>query len=217
VLPVVTDVSSAEAIDALAAKAFDTFGAVHVLCNNAGVGGGGPIAELTVNDWEWVLGVNLWGVIHGHRAFLPTMLASGEPGHIVNTASMAGMIAGPMMGPYNAAKFAVVAITETLRAELEASGANVSCSVLCPGFVNTDIMDSARNRPSELGGRDTIADPSQRAAFKAMLEAGRQPAEVAEMVERGIREDKLHIFTDEAMGMLFEARAERILEGFKHV
>jgi NAD(P)-dependent dehydrogenase (short-subunit alcohol dehydrogenase family) len=217
VLPVVTDVADGTAIDALAAKAFDTFGAVHVLCNNAGVGGGGPIAELTTNDWEWVLGVNLWGVIHGHRAFLPTMLASGEPGHIVNTASMAGMFAGPMMGPYNATKFAVVAITETLRAELEMTGANVSCSVLCPGFVNTDIMDSARNRPADLAGREMVVDEAQRAGFKAMLESGRQPAEVALMVERGIRENRLHIFTDEAMGALFEQRAQRILAEFKRV
>jgi len=220
VLPVVTDVASGESIDALAAKAFDTFGSVHVLVNNAGVGGGGPIAELTTNDWEWVLGVNLWGVIHGNRAFLPTMLASGEPGHIVSTASMAGMMAAPMMGPYNATKFAVVAIMETLRAELELTGANVSCSVLCPGFVNTDIMDSARNRPAALAGRPDAtagADPEQRAAFKAMLEGGRQPAEVALMVERGIRENRLHIFTDESMGALFEARAQRILEEFKRV
>jgi NAD(P)-dependent dehydrogenase (short-subunit alcohol dehydrogenase family) len=217
VLPVVADVASGESVDALAAKAFDTFGAVHVLCNNAGVGGGGPIAELTTNDWEWVLGVNLWGVIHGLRAFLPTMLAGGEPGHIVNTASMAGMIAGPMMGPYNATKFAVVAISETLRAELDMTSARVGVSVLCPGFVNTDIMDSARNRPASLAGRDTPADPEQRAAFKSMLESGRQPAEVAEMVERGIRENKLYIFTDESMGAFFEARAQRIIEAFKTV
>ena len=132
VLPVVADVAAEAAMDDLAAKAFDEFGKVNVVCLNAGVGGGGPIAELGTKDWEWVLGVNLWGVIHGLRAFLPTMLQSGEPGHIVSTASMAGMMAGPMMGPYNATKFAVVAIMETLRAELEMTGANVSCSVLCP-------------------------------------------------------------------------------------
>ena len=217
VLPVVTDVADGAAFDALATKTFDELGAVHVLCLNAGVGGGGPIAELTTNDWQWVIGVNLWGVIHGLRAFLPTMLASGEPGHIVSTASMAGMFAGPMMGPYNATKFAVVAIMETLRAEMEMTDAPVSCSVLCPGFVNTDIMDSARNRPAALAGRDTPGDPEQRAAFKSMLEGGRQPAEVALMVERGIRENRLHIFTDEAMGALFEQRAQRILAEFSRV
>src|SRR4051794_5426699 len=134
VLPVVTDVADGSSVDALAAKAFDTYGAVHVLCNNAGVGGGGPLAQLTTQHWEWVLGVNVWGVIHGLRAFLPTMIESGEEGHIVNTASMAGMIAGPMMGPYNATKFAVVAISETLHAEMTMNSTNIGVSVLCPGF-----------------------------------------------------------------------------------
>jgi NAD(P)-dependent dehydrogenase (short-subunit alcohol dehydrogenase family) len=217
VLPVVTDVASGEAIDALAAKAFDTFGAVHVLCNNAGVGGGGPMHELTTNDWQWVIGVNLWGVIHGIRAFLPTMLASGEEGHIVNTASMAGMIAGPMMGPYNATKFAVVAITETLNAELSLMDADVSASVLCPGFVNTDIMTSGRNRPAELAGRDTNATPDQAAAFKAMLESGKQPAEVALMVEDAIRNKRPYIFTDREFLPTFEARVANIVSHFPKV
>ena len=217
VLEVVTDVASAESFDALAAKAFDAFGSVNVLCLNAGVGGGGPIAELTTNDWQWVLGVNLWGVIHGLRAFLPTMLASGEPGHIVSTASMAGMMAGPMMGPYNATKFAVVAIMETLRAELDMTGAAVSCSVLCPGFVNTNIMDSARNRPADLAGRpDALdaADPDQRAMFKAMLEGGKQPHEVARMVEAAIRSKQLHIFTDDQFLPPFQARVQTIVDSF---
>ena len=214
VLPVVTDVASGESVDNLAAKAFDAYGAVHVLCNNAGVGGGGPMHELTTNDWQWVLGVNLWGVIHGIRAFLPTMLSSGEEGHIVNTASMAGMIAGPMMGPYNAAKFAVVAISETLHAELSASGANVSVSVLCPGFVNTDITDSARNRPPSLPGRDMVIDPEARVAFKAMLESGKQPAEVAAMVENAIRNRRQYIFTDRQFLPTFEMRVRNIVDHF---
>jgi NAD(P)-dependent dehydrogenase (short-subunit alcohol dehydrogenase family) len=217
VTPVVTDVADEAAWDSLAAKVFDEYGAVNVLCLNAGVGGGGPIHELTTNDWQWVLGVNLWGVIHGLRAFLPTMITSGEPGHVVSTASMAGMLAGPMMGPYNATKFAVVAIMETMRAEMEMLGTNISCSVLCPGFVNTDIMDSGRNRPSSLPGREMPVDEERRAGFKAMLESGRQPDEVARMVERGIRENRLHIFTDEGMGALFEARAHAIIDEFKRV
>src|SRR4051794_21086008 len=215
VLPVVADVSSGESVDALAAKAFDTFGAVHVLCNNAGVGGGGPIAELSTNDWQWVLGVNLWGVIHGLRAFLPTMIASGEEGHIVNTASMAGMIAGPMMGPYNATKFAVVAISETLSAELAASAPQIGVSVLCPGLVNTDIITSDRNRPKDLaGGRQTPVDPAARESFAAMLAGGKQPAEVALMVERAIRDRALHIFTDRDFLPIFEDRAQRIIGAF---
>jgi NAD(P)-dependent dehydrogenase (short-subunit alcohol dehydrogenase family) len=215
VLPVVTDVADGTSIDALAAKAFDTFGAVHVLCNNAGVGGGGPIHELTTNDWQWVLGVNLWGVIHGIRAFLPTMLSSGEEGHIVNTASMAGMIAGPMMGPYNATKFAVVAISETLHAELQMTGGGkVGVSVLCPGFVNTDITTSGRNRPASLPGREVIPAPEAASAFKTLLESGKQPAEVALMVERAIRNRELHIFTDRQFLPPFEDRAQRIISSF---
>ena len=214
VLPVVTDVGSGDSVDALAAKAFDTFGAVHVLCNNAGVGGGGPIAELTTKDWKWVLDVNLWGVIHGIRAFLPTMLSSGEEGHIVNTASMAGMMSGPMMGPYNATKFAVVAISETLHAEMTMEGGRIGVSVLCPGFVNTDIMDSARNRPAELAGRQAAPDPEQRAAFKSLLESGKQPDEVALMVEAAIRAKQLHIFTDRQFLPAFEERVQRIVASF---
>jgi NAD(P)-dependent dehydrogenase (short-subunit alcohol dehydrogenase family) len=215
VLPVVTDVADGASIDALAAKAYDTFGGVHVLCNNAGVGGGGPMHELTANDWQWVLGVNLWGVIHGIRAFLPTMLESGEDAHIVNTASMAGMIAGPMMGPYNATKFAVVAISETLNAELQLSGSKVGVSVLCPGFVNTDITTSARNRPASLPGREApVADPEATASFKALLEAGKQPAEVALMVERAIRNRELYIFTDRQFLPPFEGRVQTIVGSF---
>jgi len=212
VLDVVTDVSSAESIDELAAKAFDTFGAVHVLCNNAGVGGGGPIAELGTKDWEWVLGVNLWGVIHGHRAFLPTMLASGEEGHIVNTASMAGMICGPMMGPYNASKFAVVAITETLRAELEMTGAKVSASVLCPGLVNTDIINSGRNRPAELAGWEQEAPSEMAEMFRQRFAEATPPARVAEIVEEGIRENRLHLFTDQEFRAIFEMRVAGIVD-----
>lgn len=214
VLPVVTDVASGESIDALAAKAFDAFGNVHVLCNNAGVGGGGPMSELTINDWQWVLGVNLWGVIHGIRAFLPMMLESGEEGHIVNTASMAGMISGPMMGPYNATKFAVVAVTETLQAELGMTDGKIGASVLCPGFVNTDITTSGRNRPETLKGRDFTPEPEQAAAFKSLLEGGKQPHEVALMVEDAIRNRRPYIFTDRQFLPLFQDRVQRIVDCF---
>ena len=214
VLPVVTDVADGASIDALAAKAFDTFGAVHVLCNNAGVGGGGPMAELTTNDWQWVIGVNLWGVIHGIRAFLPTMLESGEEGHIVNTASMAGMIAGPMMGPYNATKFAVVALSETLHGELSMTGARIGVSVLCPGFVNTDITTSSRNRPAELAGTEFAPDPDQAEMFRQLLANGKQPAEVALIVEQAIRDRQLHVFTDREFLPPFQARVQTIIDSF---
>src|SRR4051794_31634963 len=117
VLAVRTDVSNGDEVDALAQAAVDAFGAVHVVCNNAGVGGGGPMQTLTTADWQWVLGVNLWGVIHGVRAFLPILLEQDEA-HVINTASMAGLVSGPFMGPYNTSKFAVVGLSETLYKEL---------------------------------------------------------------------------------------------------
>lgn len=215
VLPVVADVASGESVDELARKSFDAFGAVHVLCNNAGVGTGGPIAELGTTDWQWTLGVNLWGVIHGIRAFLPTMLTSGEPGHIVNTASLAGLFSAPMMGPYNASKYAVVAISEALRSELAMTGANVSVSVLCPGFVNTDIMNSSRNRPNELAGYTpaSATDPEMAEMVRQRFEAAMRPDQVAEIVERGIREDELYLFTEGAEFVdILQARFDAIIE-----
>jgi short-subunit dehydrogenase len=142
------------------------------------------------------------------------MLESGEEGHIVNTASMAGMISGPMMGPYNATKFAVVAISETLHAEMAMNGSPIGVSVLCPGFVNTDITTSARNRPAALAGRDVVAAPEQAAMFKQLLESGKQPAEVAVMVEAAIRAKRLHIFTDDQFLPPFQARVQGIIDSF---
>ena len=214
VLPVVTDVASGESIDALAAKAFDTFGAVHVLCNNAGVGGGGPIAELTTNDWKWVLDVNLWGVIHGIRAFLPTMVQTGEEGHIVNTASIAGMITAPGLGAYHASKFGVVAISETLHDELTLADSRIGVSVLCPGMVNTNIDSADRNRPADLRGASLQPTPAERADFKARLEAGMQPSQVARLVEDGIRNRKRYIFTGREFLPAFEARVRTIIDAF---
>ena len=206
VLAVPTDVSDGAAVDALAAAAGDR---VHVLCNNAGVGGGGPLQEITAAEWEWVLGVNLWGVIHGIRAFLPGMYAHGEPAHVVNTASMAGLVSGPMMGPYNASKYAVVAISETLRREAE--GTNVGVSVLCPGWVNTRIHESGRNRPESAGpGREI--DPVRRAEMAKVLAAGLDPSAVAERVERAILHDEFWILTHPEMVPFVRGRAEEILQ-----
>ncbi len=149
VLAVVTDVSKAESVEALAQKTLDAFGAVHIVCNNAGVGNPAvPIWENTLADWQWVLGVNLWGVVHGIRTFVPILLRQGEPGHVVNTASMAGLTSTARLGIYCASKHAVVAISETLHAELAAINSAVKVSVLCPSFVKTNIADSSRNRPA---------------------------------------------------------------------
>lgn len=216
VLPVVTDVSDGDAVDRLADAAEAEFGAVHLLCNNAGVGGGGPIAQLTTTDWQWVLGVNLWGVIHGLRAFLPRMLASGEEGHVVNTASVAGLVAGPMMGPYNASKFAVVAISETLRAEMALSDAPIGVSVLCPSWVSTNIADAVRNRPESLGGpaaQAGVGDETMRQMIRDVIASGMAPADVAAKVEEGVRANRLHILTDDAFLPNVEARMRAILTG----
>ena len=151
-LAVRVDVSDLGQVRALADRAFAHFGAVHVLCNNAGVALHGAIQDATHRDWEWVLGVNLWGVIHGLEAFLPRMIAQGQPGHIVNTASMAGLIASQGLGVYNASKYAVVGISETLVKDLRPHGIGVS--VLCPMGVSTRIRESARNRPARLRNED---------------------------------------------------------------
>ena len=140
VLAVLTDVAQAADVEALAHKTLDAFGAVHLLCNNAGVGAGTSIWESPIADWEWVMGVNLWGVIHGVRVFVPIMLAQDTACHIVNTASMAGLVSGSGLGVYRVTKHGVVTLSETLYHELVQRGAKVKVSVLCPGYVNTRIM-----------------------------------------------------------------------------
>jgi len=150
VLAVQTDVADGASVEALARQSYATFGAVHILCNNAGVSLGGPLWLASEADWSWLLGVNLWGVVHGLRAFLPRMLAGGEAGHVVNTSSLSGLIAPPGGGVYAASKFAVVGLTESLAQELAASGAPIGVSLLCPAGVATAIMDAERNRPAGL-------------------------------------------------------------------
>jgi NAD(P)-dependent dehydrogenase (short-subunit alcohol dehydrogenase family) len=213
VLPVVTDVSDGGSVDALAKAADAAFGPVHLLCNNAGVGAGGLLSELTTADWQWVLGVNLWGVIHGTRAFLPGMLAHGQAGHIVNTASLAGHVAGPFMAPYSASKFAVVALSETLHHEMAMGQAAIGVSVLCPGWVNTSIHRSERNRPEALGGGAGAADDPRAALLSGVLESGLAPARVAELVEGAVREGRFYVFTHPELMPAVAARAERILAG----
>ena len=197
VIGVPTDVSKLVAVEALARAAVDRFGAVHVVHNNAGVVVSGPVEELTIADWEWVLGVDLWSVIYGIKVFLPLIKQAGE-GHIVNTASTAGLQASSGIAPYNVAKFGVVGLTETLRKELENTDSSVSASVLCPGAINTQIVHSKRNRSAESAkdhqGSETEANFEKNAG--ALLEnMGKDPAEVAEMVVNAIRHDEFWILT----------------------
>jgi NAD(P)-dependent dehydrogenase (short-subunit alcohol dehydrogenase family) len=195
------DVANGEQMDALAGEVEAEFGGVHLLFNNAGVGSAGLIWENTVADWQWVLGVNLWGVIHGMRAFVPRMLAAAtaDPayrGHIVNTASMAGLLNPPTSGVYNVSKHAVVSLSETLHHDLALVGEQVRCSVLCPFYVPTGIHQSHRNRPQELANA-TKATASQLMAqamtSKAVTSGKISAAEVASMTFDAIRESRFYI------------------------
>jgi NAD(P)-dependent dehydrogenase (short-subunit alcohol dehydrogenase family) len=193
------DVTDPEQMDALARVALDAHGAVHVFCNNAGVGGGGLSWETPLSTWEWVLGVNLWGVIHGIRTFVPILLQQDEA-HIVNTASVAGLVASPFMGAYNASKHAVVGISETLHHEFAITGAAARVSVLCPGWVNTGIAMSDRNRPAHLAGPEPSAEEAaqgetMRGMLQSMLDNGMSPDRVAEQVFDAVRDERFWILT----------------------
>ncbi|NLD55503.1 MAG: SDR family oxidoreductase [Burkholderiaceae bacterium] len=191
------DVSVGSDVERLARRAREAFGRTDLLFNNAGVGSGGLIWENTERDWQWVLGVNLWGVVHGIRAFVPDMLARPGAGHVVNTASVAGLLAPPLMGIYSASKHAVVAISETLYHDLRHVGAAIGCSVLCPAFVPTGIHRSERNRPATMA--EEAETPSQLAARESVAKAvgaGRLgAAEVAKIAFEAIRNDTFYIVT----------------------
>jgi NAD(P)-dependent dehydrogenase (short-subunit alcohol dehydrogenase family) len=199
------DVSDADAVEGLADEVIDRFGAVHIVCNNAGVGGGGRVRDLTLDDWRWVIGVNLWGVVHGVHAFLPHLLANADGGHIVNTASMAGHIAPPGLGPYATTKFAVVALSEALNAELEQDGAPVHVTVVCPGFVRTNIYSSQRNRPERFGpARAAGLFPEE---MREIIDAQAvDPSVVADGVLDAIRHDRFWVFTHPELLGVVEAR-----------
>lgn len=199
---VATDVSQSAQVEALARTALDTFGKVHLLFNNAGVGTGGFLWENTENDWTWVLGVNVMGVAHGVRAFAPIMLRQKEPAHIVNTASVAGLLAPPAMGVYNVSKHAVVALTETLYHDLNIVGGEVGCSLLCPAFVPTGIAESHRARPEAL--RNTEAPTRSQAVAQVQLQravkSGKlSAADVAELTFDAVRERRFYILTHPAI------------------
>jgi len=202
-LGVPTDVTDLASVQALADTAFKAFGRVNVLCNNAGVALWGGLEQATHRDWQWVLGVNLWGVIHGVETFVPRMIASKEPGHIVNTASMAGLIASRGLGVYNTSKYAVVGLSETLAKDLRSYGIGVS--VLCPMGVATQIRESARNRPSSLTNDTPIAAEPVELIGRTL-----EPATVAEMVLAAIRANRLYVITHEESLEALRRRHDRL-------
>ena len=212
-----TDTSVFEEVESLAARTLDRFGAVHVLCNNAGVGSRGlPFRELPLRDFEWVLGVNLWGVIHGLHAFLPHLRLQDE-GHIVNTASVSAVYHLPNMAPYNASKAAVLALSETLKFELDAEGSHVGVSVLCPSWVRTNISTASRNLPERLAYELTTEQMAQIAEYKdrrkQQVVTAMEPDEVAGLVCDAIRTNRFYVITHPASVANMQDRFDRIVAG----
>jgi NAD(P)-dependent dehydrogenase (short-subunit alcohol dehydrogenase family) len=194
---VLTDVRDEVAVDALAAATFERFGTAHVLCNNAGVGVGGLAWTVPADRWRWIVDVNLLGVAHGVRSFVPRMIEQGE-GHVVNTASAAGILTGPGMAPYFATKHAVVALSESLHFDLQLTGAAIGVSVLCPEWVRTNIAESERNRPDDVAPLEEpegIDPDAIRAFMQGLIDSGLDPADVAEQVLDGIRTGRFWILT----------------------
>ena len=216
VLAVRTDVSKPEDVKALARKTLDSFGAVHLLCNNAGVFVAPKATwETTLEDWQWCLGVNLWGVIHGIRTFVPIMLKQNTEGHVVNTASLAGLLSAPYIAIYQATKHAVVTITESLHHELLLRGSKIKASVLCPGFIRTSIMGSYRNRPVAFGtesAEEATTVPTMQEAYRRAIDAAFPPQFVAEQVFHAIWHERLYVHTTTELHELVRQRAEDIVE-----
>jgi NAD(P)-dependent dehydrogenase (short-subunit alcohol dehydrogenase family) len=215
----ICDVADAASVERAAQASFDAFGKVHVVCNNAGVAAGGGIDHISLDNWRWVIDVNLMGVLYGIKSFLPHIRAHGEGGHIVNTASMAGMQTGLGFSPYGASKFAVVSMSEGLCLQLKPLGIGVS--VLCPSFVRTRIGESGRNRP-ERYGQSLPLDPASPAAavvaeIARQIEVGLDPASVAAGVLEAIRQDEFYIFTHPGMRAEVEPRFAAILAAMDKV
>lgn len=216
-LRVKTDVSIREEVEALAQKTLSAFGAVHLLVNNAGVGAGTSVWESTWEDWEWVLNVNLWGVIYGVKIFTPLMLAQNTEAHIVNVASIAGLLSNHPSAPYQVTKHAVVGLTESLYHSLAQQEAKVKVSLLCPGWVKTSILKSERNRPSELQN-STVNLTNRRAAVEAFrkmqeaLEAGMPIEDFAEHVFQAIREERLYVLSHPEHMLEVQSRMDHILQ-----
>jgi NAD(P)-dependent dehydrogenase (short-subunit alcohol dehydrogenase family) len=210
------DVSDCDSLAEAAAKTFAEFGKVHILCNNAGVSRAGAIETIAASDWDWVIGVNLKGLVHGLQIFLPHIKAHGEQGHIVNTASMNGVVGAPLAGPYSATKFAAVGISEVLAAELK--GSPIGVSVLCPSWVKTRMLDNGRNRPDRFGGPIDLdsdgANAERNKRYAKALEDGLDPADVAKLVIDAIEARRLYVFTHADRRADVEQRFEMMMDGF---
>ena len=214
VIGVRTDVSKSADVQALADVTMAQFGAVHLLFNNAGVASGGYVWESTDADWQWVMGANVWSVIHGVRIFTPLMLAHGEPGYIVNTASAAGLINAPNMGIYNVSKHAVVALSETLYQDLKLANANIGVSVLCPAFVRTGIAQSHRNRPAELANSTAPTESmlaAQASSVQAVESARLSAADIAQQTFEAIDTAQFYIIPHKKILELVKLRMRDIV------
>jgi len=217
-LAVETDVSDADSVEHLAEESFDRFGPVHVLCNNAGVFVGGSMWDAPLEDYEWLMRVNVWGVIHGIRSFVPRMIAHGEPAHVVNTSSMAGLTSLPYAGIYHMTKHAVMGLSECLHHELRLADTRVHASVLCPELIATRIHQAERNRPDGLKGGTTapggkLAQELIDKAISEGVESGIPPARIADRVVDAIRDERFYILAEDAWRDTCNARLEDIREG----
>ena len=216
---VACDVAEIGSVERAAQASYEAFGIVHVVCNNAGVGARGGVENISIDNWRWVLDVNVMGVLHGIRTFLPHIRSHGEGGHIVNTASMAGLVSGQFFNPYGASKHAVVSMSEGLATQLKPFG--IGGSVLCPEFVRTRITESERNRPERYGARQTLDPGSPAAAVFAQMaervEAGIDPSKVAARVLAAIREDEFYVLTHPGMRAAVEKRFNAILAAMDKV
>jgi NAD(P)-dependent dehydrogenase (short-subunit alcohol dehydrogenase family) len=210
------DVADRERYAEVAGRVLAAFGKVHILCNNAGVSRAGPIETIASSDWDWVIGVNLKGLVRGLQLFLPQMKAHGEEGHIVNTASVNGVVGSALAGPYSATKFATVGISEVLAAELKDTPIGVS--VLCPSWVKTRMLDNGRNRPAQYGGPIRIsadaANAERNARYASALETGLDPAHVAQLVLGAIETRRLFVFTHADTRSAVEYCQELMMQGF---